>query len=84
MFWYLIFADSILIYVYLCVSVSIVSSASSDPLLRDYWVYEGSLTTPPCSENVTWILYRYPLTISQMQVTHQQLLLNIIITQVRV
>ncbi len=41
---------------------------SSDPLLRDYWVYEGSLTTPPCSENVTWILYRYPLTISQLQV----------------
>ncbi|XP_006808476.1 carbonic anhydrase-related protein isoform X2 [Neolamprologus brichardi] len=39
-----------------------------DPLLRDYWVYEGSLTTPPCSENVTWILYRYPLTISQLQV----------------
>uniref|UniRef100_A0A3Q3G6Y7 Carbonic anhydrase VIII n=1 Tax=Labrus bergylta TaxID=56723 RepID=A0A3Q3G6Y7_9LABR len=39
-----------------------------DPLLRDYWVYEGSLTTPPCSENVTWILYRYPLTISQLQI----------------
>ncbi|CAF90701.1 unnamed protein product, partial [Tetraodon nigroviridis] len=39
-----------------------------DPLLRDYWVYEGSLTTPPCSEKVTWILFRYPLTISQVQV----------------
>uniref|UniRef100_A0AAQ5YRC6 Carbonic anhydrase-related protein n=1 Tax=Amphiprion ocellaris TaxID=80972 RepID=A0AAQ5YRC6_AMPOC len=39
-----------------------------DPLLRDYWVYEGSLTTPPCNENVTWILYRYPLTISQLQI----------------
>ncbi|MBN3283782.1 CAH8 protein, partial [Polyodon spathula] len=38
-----------------------------DPLLRDYWVYEGSLTMPPCSENVTWILYRYPLTVSQIQ-----------------
>ncbi|XP_052032003.1 carbonic anhydrase-related protein isoform X2 [Apodemus sylvaticus] len=38
-----------------------------DPLLRDYWVYEGSLTIPPCSEGVTWILFRYPLTISQMQ-----------------
>uniref|UniRef100_A0A3Q3XRS7 Carbonic anhydrase-related protein n=1 Tax=Mola mola TaxID=94237 RepID=A0A3Q3XRS7_MOLML len=38
------------------------------PLLRDYWVYEGSLTTPPCSEKVTWILYRYPLTISQLQI----------------
>ncbi|XP_029412546.1 carbonic anhydrase-related protein isoform X3 [Nannospalax galili] len=38
-----------------------------DPLLRDYWVYEGSLTIPPCSEGVTWILFRYPLTISQLQ-----------------
>ncbi|XP_067836232.1 carbonic anhydrase-related protein isoform X2 [Heptranchias perlo] len=39
-----------------------------DPLLRDYWVYEGSLTIPPCCENVTWILFRYPLTISQLQI----------------
>nr|XP_014347910.1 PREDICTED: carbonic anhydrase-related protein isoform X2 [Latimeria chalumnae] len=39
-----------------------------DPLLRDYWVYEGSLTMPPCSENVTWILFRYPLTVSQLQI----------------
>ncbi|XP_069813650.1 carbonic anhydrase-related protein [Dendropsophus ebraccatus] len=38
-----------------------------DPLLRDYWVYEGSLTMPPCSEGVTWILFRYPLTVSQSQ-----------------
>lgn len=50
-----------------CVCVCVFST--SDPLLRDYWVYEGSLTTPPCSENVTWILFRYPLTISQMQVS---------------
>lgn len=41
----------------------------ADPLLRDYWVYEGSLTIPPCSEGVTWILFRYPLTISQLQVS---------------
>lgn len=41
----------------------------ADPLLRDYWVYEGSLTIPPCSEGVTWILFRYPLTVSQVQVT---------------
>ncbi|XP_025020955.1 carbonic anhydrase-related protein isoform X5 [Python bivittatus] len=39
-----------------------------DPLLRDYWVYEGSLTVPPCSEGVTWILFRYPLTVSQVQI----------------
>lgn len=37
-------------------------------MLRDYWTYEGSLTTPPCSENVTWILMRYPLMVSYQQV----------------
>ncbi|XP_063441564.1 carbonic anhydrase-related protein-like isoform X2 [Mytilus trossulus] len=36
-------------------------------LLQDYWVYDGSLTHPPCSENVTWILLRYPLLLSQEQ-----------------
>ncbi|XP_075250592.1 uncharacterized protein LOC142342850 [Convolutriloba macropyga] len=43
------------------------SSFLPDPALRDYWVYPGSLTIPPCHENVTWILYRYPLTISHSQ-----------------
>ncbi|XP_033116269.1 carbonic anhydrase-related protein-like isoform X2 [Anneissia japonica] len=38
-----------------------------DPALRDFWTYEGSLTTPPCFENVTWILFRYPLTVSHAQ-----------------
>ncbi|XP_076449360.1 carbonic anhydrase-related protein-like isoform X1 [Babylonia areolata] len=38
-----------------------------DPQLRDFWTYEGSLTTPPCSENVTWILLRYPLMVSHSQ-----------------
>lgn len=39
-----------------------------DPMLRDYWTYQGSLTSPPCSENVTWVIFRYPLTISNTQV----------------
>lgn len=38
-----------------------------DPMLRDFWTYDGSLTTPPCSENVTWILMRYPLMLSHSQ-----------------
>jgi len=40
----------------------------SDPALREYWTYEGSLTSPPCYENVQWIIFRYPLTISHVQV----------------
>ncbi|XP_071814294.1 carbonic anhydrase-related protein-like isoform X2 [Apostichopus japonicus] len=39
-----------------------------DPMLRDFWTYQGSLTSPPCCENVTWILFRYPLTLSISQI----------------
>ncbi|XP_063717488.1 carbonic anhydrase-related protein-like [Symsagittifera roscoffensis] len=35
--------------------------------LRDYWSYIGSTTFPPISEEVTWIVYRYPLTMSPNQ-----------------
>ncbi|XP_050399643.1 carbonic anhydrase-related protein isoform X2 [Patella vulgata] len=38
-----------------------------DPQLRDFWAYEGSLTSPPCSEKVAWILFRYPLMLSHSQ-----------------
>ncbi|XP_033754979.1 carbonic anhydrase-related protein-like isoform X1 [Pecten maximus] len=39
-----------------------------DPDLRDYWSYEGSLTFPPCHENTTWIMLRYPLLVSPGQI----------------
>lgn len=36
--------------------------------MERYYTYWGSLTTPPCSEAVTWILFPNPLPISGVQV----------------
>uniref|UniRef100_A0A8C3W725 Carbonic anhydrase n=1 Tax=Catagonus wagneri TaxID=51154 RepID=A0A8C3W725_9CETA len=37
------------------------------PACRDYWTYPGSLTTPPLSESVTWIIYKKPIEVAQDQ-----------------
>jgi carbonic anhydrase len=42
------------------------------PSVKDYFMYNGSLTTPPCSENVTWFLFEEPKELSQKQVEHFQ------------
>lgn len=34
---------------------------------KTYWRFSGSLTTPPCSEGVTWIVLKQPLTLSDAQ-----------------
>jgi carbonic anhydrase len=38
------------------------------PKNKDYYKFMGSLTTPPCSENVKWHVYKTPLTVSKAQV----------------
>uniref|UniRef100_A0A287AEF4 Carbonic anhydrase n=3 Tax=Sus scrofa TaxID=9823 RepID=A0A287AEF4_PIG len=38
------------------------------PTCPDYWTYSGSLTTPPLSESVTWIIKKQPI-----EVAHDQL-----------
>lgn len=38
--------------------------------LDDYYTYNGSLTTPPCSEIVTWIDFRQSIPLSHSQVNH--------------
>ncbi|QKN80275.1 carbonic anhydrase [Scandinavium goeteborgense] len=37
------------------------------PADRTYWRFSGSLTTPPCSEGVTWLVLKHPLTLSETQ-----------------
>jgi carbonic anhydrase len=34
------------------------------PAQRRYWEFEGSLTTPPCSEGVRWMVLTQPVTVS--------------------
>lgn len=36
-------------------------------VLSDYWTYDGSLTTPPFFESVTWIVFANPIEISENQ-----------------
>ncbi len=37
------------------------------PADKTYWRFSGSLTTPPCSEGVTWLVMKHPLTLSAAQ-----------------
>lgn len=37
------------------------------PKVKTYWRFSGSLTTPPCSEGVTWLVMQHPLTLSAAQ-----------------
>ena len=38
------------------------------PGKHDAWMYQGSLTTPPCSEGVQWVLLKEPITLSKSQI----------------
>ena len=35
---------------------------------HNYYTFPGSLTTPPCTENVTWVVLTEPVTVSEEQV----------------
>lgn len=38
------------------------------PAQRDYFAYDGSLTTPPCSEGVKWHVLKDPITATDKQI----------------
>jgi carbonic anhydrase len=42
---------------------------------KTYYTYSGSLTTPPCTENVSWYIFKTPITVSVDQVKQLQLLM---------
>jgi len=48
-------------------NVTITSPYELVPPSAVYWYYEGSLTTPPCSEIVQWLVVQEPVRISQPQ-----------------
>ena len=35
------------------------------PANRGYYTFQGSLTTPPCSEGFTWLVLKQPVTVSE-------------------
>lgn len=45
-----------------------VDPAALMPADRTAWRYDGSLTTPPCSEEVHWTVLREPITMSAEQI----------------
>lgn len=63
-----------------CVQDSVVEFTRFDPACllpsntEDYWTYHGSLTTPPLTESVTWIIMKQPIEVSHDQVGVRRLL----------
>ena len=39
------------------------------PVNRQYYTYMGSLTTPPCTEGVLWVVFKEPIELSQDQIS---------------
>ncbi|MDR3413417.1 MAG: carbonic anhydrase family protein [Formivibrio sp.] len=42
------------------------------PTNLDYWTYIGSLTTPPCTEGVRWMVLKNPIQLSKRQIARFQ------------
>jgi carbonic anhydrase len=47
------------------------------PESKAYYGFDGSLTTPPCSEGVKWMVLRTPMTVSPAQVLKFQQIMGV-------
>ena len=45
-----------------------INVATLLPEDRGYYTFSGSLTTPPCSENVTWFVLKHPVAITDEEI----------------
>ena len=45
-----------------------VSAAGFLPVDRAFFAYDGSLTTPPCTEGIRWRVFRRPIALSRAQI----------------
>ena len=45
-----------------------INAADLLPANHSYFTFDGSLTTPPCTEGVSWFVFKTPVTISKKQV----------------
>ncbi len=45
-----------------------IEAAHLLPANHRYYTFQGSLTTPPCSENVSWLVLAKPMTLSKEQI----------------
>ena len=46
----------------------LIDPAGLLPMDRSYFTYTGSLTTPPCTEGVRWLVLRSPSTLSKQEI----------------
>jgi carbonic anhydrase len=48
---------------------SMINATDLLPASKTYFTFNGSLTTPPCGENVRWLVLKTPVTVSKDQTT---------------